>query len=186
MKTINKFLLEKLIINKHSKSKNNYPNDYQSELVKVPVCDYENQIVYKNKIWKELELPTTKYVLYKDKYRGNCPHFNDTSDFIINMCAFQDDFEDFNPAEDILYASNDLQEILGYYFKYYGITEMPNEDNLDEWSRKYKSDFKTSNDNLYAMGESYCGLYDYYQGYKEINYKSDLENILKSFFDIKE
>ena len=66
MKTINKFLLEKLVITNNSKVTKKQL-DCPSEIVKIPVCDWENEIAYKNNVWKELELPTTKYVLYKDK-----------------------------------------------------------------------------------------------------------------------
>jgi len=188
MKTINKFLLEKLVFNKHTKAKNNYPNDYPSESVKIPVCSYDDQIAYKNQVWRELELPITTYVIFKDKYRGDRPHFQFTYDFVMGLCAFEDDYEDFDPTKDILYASDDLKEILEWYFNYLGIKELPTINNYDDWFDTYEINFRKSNDSAYVMAEIYCGKDNFYNhpDFKNLNYKTDLENILKSFFDIEE
>lgn len=187
MKTINKFLLEKLVITNNSKVIKKQL-DYPSEIVKIPVCDYENNIVYKNTIWKELELPTSTYIIYKDKYRGDKPHFTTIDDFIMSICFFEDDYEDFNPSKDILYTSNDLKDILKLYFNYIGIKELPNENNIDEWESKYENAFlNKSNDNGHVMGEIYSGIDTYYNNpkYKNINYKTDLYDILKTYFDVE-
>lgn len=187
MKTINKFLLEKLVITNNSKVTKKQL-DCPSEIVKIPVCDDENNIVYKNTIWKELELPTSPYIIYKDKYRGDKPHFNTTDDFITSICLFEDDYEDFNPSKDILYTSNDLEDILKWYFNYIGIKELPNKNNIDEWESKYGDNFlDKTNDNGHVMGEIYSGIDTYYNNpkYKNIHYKTDLDDILKTYFDIK-
>ena len=183
MKTINKFLLEKLIINKDIKA-----GVQQTELVKLPVCDLVDYIAYLNKTWKELELPTTSYIIYKDKYRGNMPHFSTIDDFICSICYFNDDYEDFNPSKDILYASDNLKEILKWYFNYIGIKELPTKDNIDEWVSKYENAFlNKSNDNGQVLAKIYCGIDTYYNNpkYKNINYKTDLEKMLKNIFDIE-
>ena len=188
MKTINKFLLEKLIITKNTKEKK-YHTPYPSELVEIPVCDFENSIAYKNQVWKELVLPKTTYIIFKDKYRGDKPHFQFTYDFIMGLCAFEYDYEDFDPTKDILYASNDLKEILEWYFNYLGIKELPTKNTIENWDRTYESNFmRKSNDNSYIMAEIYCGKDKYYDNpdFKNFNYKSDLEKILKTYFDIEE
>ena len=184
MKTINKFLLEKLIINKNSKAKTH--TKYPSELVKLPVCDFGDSIVLKNQTWKELVLPNTNYVIYNDMYRGAHPHFNTTDDFVCSICAFEDDYEDFDPAKDILYASDDLKEILKWYFEYLGIYRMPNEDNYEDWVDEYEHDFKGCIDDGKVLAEIYCGIDTYYNKPKftNIDYKKDLDEILKTYFDI--
>lgn len=185
---IPKEVSEKLVITKNTKEKK-YNTPYPSELVKVPVCDFENQIAYKNDVWKELELPITTYVIFKDKYRGDRPHFQFTYDFVMGLCAYEDDYEDFDPTKDILYASDDLKEILEWYFNYLGINEYPTINNYHDWFDKYEYNFmgKKSIDNCYIMAEIYCGKDKYYNhpDFKNLNYEIDLEKILKTFFDIE-
>lgn len=186
MKQIDLYLVEKLKINKDI---NNSPEMYDGEWVKVniPVVDYD--VIHSNQTWKTLELPISTYVIFKDMYRAGLPHLADTGDFINSMCYAQDDYEDFNPKKDILYASNDLKDILEWYFNYLGIDELPkDEDDLDEWEDKYY-DNPTKHriiDDLRVLGEFYLGIDNFYDDYKEFTFdKKELLDYLGSSFVIE-
>ena len=119
-------------------------------------------------------MPKSTYVIYNDFYRFNLPHLADTGDFLINMCWNQDDYEDFNPKKDILYASDNLKDILEWYFKYLKIDEFPrNEDDLDEWEQKYSYNNFKINDDIRVLGEFYLGIDNYYDGYEEFTFDKD-------------
>ena len=65
---------------------------------------------------------------------------------------------------------------------------LPTKDNIDEWVSKYENAFlNKSNDNGQVLAKIYCGIDTYYNNpkYKNINYKTDLEKMLKNIFDIE-
>lgn len=185
MKQIDLYLIEKLKINKYTSS-----DKYGIEWVKtdIPVCDSDEQIIYKSKVWRTLEMPKSTYVIYNDFYRFNLPHLADTGDFFVNMCWNQDDYEDFNPKKDILYASDNLKDILEWYFNYLKIDEFPrNEDDLDEWEQKYSYNNFKINDDIRILGEFYLGIDNYYDDCEEYSFdKDEIEKQLDDLqFDIK-
>lgn len=186
MKQIDLYLIEKLKINKYTGS-----DKYGIiEWIKtdIPVCDSDEQIIYQSKVWRTLEMPKSTYVIYNDFYRFNLPHLADTGDFLINMCWNQDDYEDFNPKKDILYASDNLKEILKWYFKYLKIDEFPrNEDDLDEWEQKYSYNNFKINDDIRVLGEFYLGIDNHYDDCEEFTFdKDEIEKQLEDLqFEIK-
>lgn len=186
MKQIDLYLIEKLKINKYTGS-----DKYGIiEWVKtdIPVCYSDEQIIYKSKVWRTLEMPKSTYVIYNDFYRFNRPHLADTGDFLINMCWSQDDYEDFNPKKDILYASDNLKDILEWYFNYLKIDEFPrNEDDLDEWEQKYSYNNFKINDDIRVLGEFYLGIDNYYDDCEEFTFdKDEIEKQLEYLqFEIK-
>lgn len=119
MKTINNFLIEKLKINKDIEvwHHNTLHKDLKEKVtIKVPKYDiYDKQKIDK-KTFVKFEIPVAKYILYKDAYRGNIPHLSYVEDFLINVSMFFDDYENWNPKTDILFYSNDINEIIYYYF----------------------------------------------------------------------
>lgn len=175
MKQIDLYLIEKLKINKYTSSyisSDKYGVDWV--ITDIPVCDSDEQIIYKSKVWRTLEMPKSTYVIFNDFYRLNRPHLADTGEFLIHMCWNQDDYEDFNPKKDILYASDNLKDILEWYFKYLKIDELPrNEDDLDEWAAKYDNINFKINDDIHILGEFYLGIDNYYDDYKEFTFDKD-------------
>ena len=170
MKQIDLYLIEKLKINKYTGS-----DKYGIEWVKadIPVCDNYDQIIYKSKVWRTLEMPKSTYVIFNDFYRFKRPHLADTGEFLVNMCWNQDDYEDFNPKKDILYSSDDLKDILEWYFKYLKIDELPNVDDLDEWEEKYSNKNFKINDSIRVLAEFYLGIDNFYDDYKEFTFDKD-------------
>lgn len=175
MKQIDLYLIEKLKINKYTSSyisSDKYGVDWV--ITDIPVCDNYDQIIYQSKVWRTLEMPKSTYVIYNDFYRLNRPHLADTGDFLINMCWDQDDYEDFNPKKDILYASNNLKDILEWYFNYLGIKEFPkDEDDLYEWEAKYENKNLKINDDIRVLGEFYLGIDNYYDDCEEFTFDKD-------------
>ena len=114
--------------------------------------------------------------------------------------AFQDDYENFDFKKDILYSSNDIKDIVEWYF--INIFKMDKKDfpdnyeDIDDWYDYITHDSsinkKSGLDNLYVLGEFYMGLDYYYneERYKKstgkyINYnnpKEMLEKIVKAYF----
>lgn len=84
-------------------------------------CDSDGYHLSENEIWKTLKLPNKKYFIYKDFYRGNKPHLSTFGDMLFMLMWAEDDFEDFNPSKDILYSSDDDQDIAKWYLKYFDI-----------------------------------------------------------------
>lgn len=171
----NEIICGKHIIEKLKISKNNRNNNYDTVSVDIPVPDT-------GKLWKTLELPKYKYIIYNDKYRGDLPHIAMVDDFMCQVMLLQDDFEDFNPAEDILFASDDKIEIMKYVFKNILKVDMPKQnEEYFEWEERV--DCKNGNricDGLYFI--FYCLM-----GSVEIDSpvyfknKEDMEDILNTF-----
>lgn len=185
MKQIDLYLIEKLKINKYTSSyiiSDKYGVDWV--ITDIPVCDSDEQIIYQSKVWRTLEMPKSTYVIFNDFYRFNRPHLADTGEFLIHMCWNQDDYEDFNPKKDILYASDNLKEILEWYFNYLGIKEFPkDEDDLYEWEEKYSNNNFKIHDDIRVLGEFYLGIDNYYDGYKEFTF--DKDEIIKQLEDLQ-
>lgn len=186
MKQIDLYLIEKLKINKDINNSSSKMYGIEWVKVNIPVADYD--VIHSNQTWKTLEMPKSTYVIFNDMYRDGLPHLADTGDFITSMCYAQDDYEDFNPKKDILYASNDLKEILKWYFNYLGIDELPkDEDDLDEWEDKYYDNTikHRINDNLHILGEFYLGIDNFYDDHTEFSFdKKEILNYLRAYFEV--
>ena len=181
MKSINQFLLEKYLIDidsDYEKDDINYVN------VKFPIYNYSYGTVEHGSCWKKLKLPEAKYIIFKDKYRYNKIHFSDIGDFIYSVASAQDDFENFNPDKDILYASNDLKDIMEWYFTYTGLKDFPSKNNIDEWVSKNESKFESKCiDNLKVIAEVYLGIDNWFNNVKEYTKKeyNNIEEIISSY-----
>ena len=184
MKTINDYLIEKLLITKNTPHQKLYQcsKDVDTVEVNFPECEHYSGTI-KDSCWKKLELPESKYIIFNDKYRNNKLHFNTTYDFIGNLSFFQDDYENFNPSNDILYASNDLNDILEWYFNYLGIKEMPTEDNYYDWGDKYEKKFNANSlDNIYVMAKVYVGDDSFFDDAEIMDYSNDnINKIIDSY-----
>ena len=172
MKTINTFLIEKLRLDKNTfkNHSNNIGADVTFKSVNIPKSDIDDYVVHMSSTWKTFKLPESRYIVFKDKYRNDKYHFQTTIDFIQSLVLCEFDYEDFNPHDDIIFASNDLQEILEWYFEYMGINEMPTEDNLEEWADKYQKYFNSSNDNINILADIYVGNDKYFDDAHIVNY----------------
>ena len=186
MKQIDLFLIEKLKINKDTKPQYS-GDDIDWVKVNIPKCNSYDGVVNMKETWKTFELPKSTYIIFKDMYRGHYPHFADTGDLLGHFCYNQDDYEDFNPKKDILYASNDLRDIMQWYFKYLEIDELPkDEDDIDAWADKYEDTERKMNDNLAVLGKIYLGVDDWYDGYKEYTWsKKEIEKDCGTYFDLE-
>ena len=193
MKQINSFLLERLKLTSKTKlPKTGYSSDWNctTETVEMPQGDSEDYKVYQNKKWKTMTLPLATYVIFKDKYRGDRPHFADLGDMLCNIYVSFSDYEQFNPDKDILYASDDLKDILEWYFKYCGATDLPTRKNLYDWVEKWEDTLKGNHyegmlDNPQVMAEVYVGKDDWFDGCsRPISIQDELYNILGSYLDI--
>lgn len=199
MKQINLFLLEKLKLNKDFKLKPiDWKHDLKWEDVSFPKSDEESNIVYIDSEWKKCKLPCAKYILFKDAYRGNRLHFADLQDFICGVIYAENDYENLDITKCIEYASNNLEEIMRYYFKVAGIEEdFPDLSNLDninsveecddiiDWYNNNEHKFKGI-DTLYVLIECLLGVDEYYIFTKQLNnINNNIAKILDSFgFDI--
>ena len=116
MKSLKEYLIsEKLKVNKEVKS-----SDYiKARIPKLEDGDWSS--AEEGKIWKTIEIPFKKFVIFIDRYRFNYPHFAALSDFMITFTQFQNDYEDYTPEKIILYASDDLYETFQWYLNYLGI-----------------------------------------------------------------
>lgn len=160
MKTINKYLLEKLIVNNTIQNNELIPekNKYKDVKIKFYTFDYLENEMDRSSVWKELNFPLAEYVVYNDKYRQNKPHLASFIDMINTIYMFEDDFEDFDPQKDILFYSNNPKEIMIWYIKDFLKLKLPDKyKSVDEW---YDSEFTATishkiNDTIYILGEFY-------------------------------
>lgn len=198
MKTINTFLIEKLKINSNSRKyqmKYDYDIDEVDKFeITLPKVDdpFDEKIDYSKK-WKTFELPKHNLLIVKDKYRNDHPHLVDICDLIASMIALEDDYENFNIKDDIIYSGDNIKEIVEYYFvKILGIdkNDLPKDpDDIDSWTNHYddKVRYKMC-DNLYSLAEFYLGMDSFYDDVdknKDINFNDPqkfLENIVKHSF----
>lgn len=179
MKTINTYIIERLHITKNSKVN-------RGEKIDIPKIDIDLMEPTES-IWKTLNIPDKLYLVYRDYYRMKNIHFSTMSDFLQNLILFQDDFENFNEDKDILYASNDLHEILDWLFNYLKITDRPTDENISEWGDDNESKCGNLCDDLEKLGEFYTNLdTDYIEYEKPFNtwqedVKFELENVLNNY-----
>lgn len=128
MKKLNEFISDKLVTEAIS-----------GETFKIDLPDrnaWDNGD--KTHIWKTFEFPLKKYVIYKDMYHNDCIHFATLDDMVRNISLFSDDFEDFDPKKDILYASDNFKDAIDWYMKKLNIdfaklsSKFPDRDDLEE------------------------------------------------------
>ena len=113
MKSLHDYIIqEKLHLNKDTKVSIT-DGEFSVDFPKVNIEDYEVQ----DEIWKEMTFPYKKWVIFNDKYRGDRMHFAELMDMLIGIAWAQDDYEDFDPKEDILYSSDDFDDIFKWYCK---------------------------------------------------------------------
>lgn len=152
MKTINKYLLEKLHINKNIKTAN------KNIVINFYAFDSDKGIFNRDHTWKTLKFPVAEYVIYKDNYRGSKAHLATFTDMLYNIYLFEDDFEDFNPNDDIIYYSNDPKDIVTWYLKNILNVNLPDKyKDTEDW---YNNEFTVEKnrkiaDNFYILGEFY-------------------------------
>lgn len=115
-------LLEKLKINKDSKLNDTYDIIY-------PKVSQDRDTWDEKEVWRKINFPNKKYVIFKDMYRGNRMHFTTIGDLIIDIAVFQNDYEDFNPEKDIYFASDSLKETIDWYIDKLGISNICNKYN---------------------------------------------------------
>ena len=176
MKTIDKYLIEKLKINKNSFNPNFKFN--------FPVVDTDKCKIYADQTWKSFSMPDGQYVLYKDKYRSNMIHFANVLDMFISMAWQQDDYEDFDIKNDIIYASDDIDDILEYYITNIMELDLPSKKYDEQEKQKFVEkwyDRKQMNSSRTKPYDNPEVIYDFYVGqdtdYLTINGESDINDI---------
>lgn len=176
MKTLKESLEDELIcgLNLFEKLK---INKGKNTNVKIPTVDIDNSVVHTNKIWKEFKLPIERFLIYKDKYRGNIPHLSSLDDFIYELMLFQDDYEDFDITKDIIYTSNDEKDIVEWYIKEFLKLDLP-ERNDDEDAADWVN---STPNNLQRICDNLGFLYNTYLGYDHISEDDTLD-----IYNIKE
>ncbi len=152
MKTINKYLLEKLHISKNIKTAN------KDIVIKFYTFDWDKEMINRDHTWKTLKFPVAEYVIYKDNYRKSKMHLATFTDMLYNIYMCEDDFEDFNPKDDIIYYSNDPKDIVTWYIKDFLKMNLP--DKYKDTGDWYNNEFTTEKskkiaDDMYILGEFY-------------------------------
>ena len=122
MRSLTEILNEKLHINKDTKLSGKISNTIKFDFPLIN-NDYDCEVT--DDVWKTLEIPFKKYVIFKDAYRRNAMHFSVLGDFLESLAFFQDDYEDFDILEDIiLFASDSLEETFKYYMEKLNLTKV--------------------------------------------------------------
>ena len=131
MKSLREYIIdEKLHLNKDIKI-----NDLEKIKIDIPKAEF-GSMNEPYDVWKTIEFPKKKYVIYDDTYRNNKMHFAGLGDLIGEFIFFQDDYEDWDPTKKIYYASDNLKEILKWYFEK---LELPlNAFDTDDYSDAYE------------------------------------------------
>lgn len=175
MKSIQTFIAEKLRIKKGNVN-----------TIKIPHVDhYADETIDTDDIWREFVIPDGKYVIYKDKYHSDYPHISTLDDMISNMMINQDDFEDFKFNDDILYATDDEQDLIEWLCENILHCELPDNkkfDTSDDWIDTLKNNKKRKVlDNLYFIYDLYNGN-DKMTG-TDFNNNYDIKNIANIMSD---
>lgn len=182
MKSLQESLENELVCGKHLFEKLKIRKS-TNKTISIPVISINDGVIYKNKEWKEITLPKEKYVIYVDKYRRNIPHLGYIDELLFNMMQFQDDFEDFDINKDILFASDDEQEIAEWYIQDYLKLDLPENDvDTADW---YNQNFGKSKHKIY---DNLSFIHDLYLGYEHIDDelildKTNIETLINSFND---
>lgn len=122
MKSLHDYLIqEKLKLNGNIVLSSKW--DGKTIKLDIPVADRDKGEISETDIWKSVNMPDAKFVIVKDGYRANKVHFMIMGDFLFQLMMFQDDYEDFNPNKTILFASNDLDEVIHWYCNYLKIDD---------------------------------------------------------------
>ena len=159
MKTINKYLIERLHITKNSTAQS--VSGYEE--IEIPKFDTDGWSLVPNESWRKIKIPDALYVVYKDMYRNSLVHFADMQDFIASVIMFQDDYENYDFNKDILFASNDLKEILDWYFNYLGISDRPVKGDEYDWASENDKPFNDKTcDDPEVIARAYIGTDKYY------------------------
>lgn len=153
MKTLTEILSEKLHISKNLKSNNILE-------IPIPYVEAGNYVVEDpNNIWKTLEIPANNYIICKDKYHNDLIMFTTLTNLLTSILQLEDDYEDWDINNDVLYSSNDLEATIDWYAKYLGIDHLRNKKSLEiddlRESIDYKKLMKTKNckDSYYFLAE---------------------------------
>ena len=120
MKSLKEYLIsEKLKLNSNTKNE---------DFIRVPIpAEGENSdYAEENGIWKTIEVPFKKYVIFKDNYRFEHLHFAILSDFLCQLTQFQSDYEDYTPEKYILYADDDMYKVFEWYANEVGVKASDN------------------------------------------------------------
>lgn len=178
MKTLQELLQDELVCGKQLFEKLKIRKAINKQ-ISIPIVNNTDNIIYKNKEWKKITLPKEDFVIYMDKYHSNIPHLAYIDDFLFQMMQFQDDYEDFDMNKDILFASDDEQEIAEWYIKKYLKLELP-EDNGDtaDWVNSQETN-KRIYDSLNFIHDVYLG-YDHIDTDLQLN-KTNIEKLASSF-----
>jgi hypothetical protein len=92
--------------------------------IDIPTYDFDEEAIDFTKIAKTIKVPNKQYVVYIDKYRQSLPHLNSLTEMLMEISCWIDDFEDFDPTKDILYADNSLANVARWYLvDYLGLPE---------------------------------------------------------------
>lgn len=144
MKTLKETLQDELLCGKHLfeklkiyKSKNNSKN-----IINIPTVDFDNNTISTKNVWKSFEMPEGKYVIYTDMYRMNYPYIATVDDMVGQMMFWQDDFEDFNFDDDILYYSDDEKDIIKWYCENHLKCDLPDSNKyktLNDWEKSFNT-----------------------------------------------
>ena len=211
MKNLNQYLYENLetgrqVLEKFQVSKemvdNMQHNDNDCEPIldkniEVPNTDFVNMTMKPLDDWKTVKIPSTKYVVYADKYHRSRWHLATTFDMCM-MTACYADYEDFVPENDIILASNNIKEIIEAYVEFVlekgnaindiddAIIYLQNKDAQDDFT-----DIMSAN--RYASSKAYDSwgaIHSIYHG-DELLYDinpfdaKDLYNELDTVFDVR-
>lgn len=165
-----KHLVEALKIKSRSKIANGKEKNYfPTVTVEIPDVEDFTYIDFDN-IQGKIEIPDTKYVVYKDLYRQGQIHLSNLEDMYINISSwYKDDFEDFDYTKDVLYASNNLRDIARWYLFTFLKLPKPGEDEF-ETGLEYENAY--SNLVTQDIYDSIAVIFDFYIG------NTDLETIL--------
>lgn len=103
--------------------------------IDIPKYDFDWDSMKEDDIVGQIRLPYHQYFVYLDKYRFNRPHLAHAGDMIYNIVMFwEDDFEGFDYTTDVLFSSDNAQEVLKWYVEDYIKIEYPtSKTDKDEW-----------------------------------------------------
>ena len=136
MKSLKEYLIsEKLKLNSNSKNE-----DFVK--VSIPLKGANWDFAEENGIWKEVDIPFKKFVIFKDRYRFDHLHFAILSDFLCQLTQFQSDYEDYTPEKYILYADDDMYKVFEWYANEVGVKASDNFDSeaIEQKLKKISAD----------------------------------------------
>lgn len=165
--------------------------------IKVPKIDAENMTMAPLDDWKTVKIPSTRYVVYADQYHLSRWHLATTFDMCM-MTSYYDDYEDFVPKDDIILASDSIEEIIEAYIEF--VLEKGKAEGDIDSAIKYVQDENAQeafdeimSSNRYAshkVYDSWAAIHSIYHGadllYDIVSFDSkDIYNELSSSFDVR-